>query len=76
MNPVKFEGDPPYTLPVAQDAGANAAGEIVEVTLRVIVPGKLPSPAPIRVQMTVDVARNLQSQLIPAIRMAEVRARQ
>jgi hypothetical protein len=70
-----FEGDPPYTLPPAQDASARAEGETVEVTLRVVVPGKLPSPAPIRVQMTADVARNLHAQLQPAIIMAEVRGR-
>jgi hypothetical protein len=55
MGKITFEGDPPYTLPVAQDASASAVDEAVEVTLRVDVPGNLPSPAPIRVQMTADV---------------------
>jgi hypothetical protein len=75
MGEIKYEGDPPYSLPVAQSASASAVDETVELTLRVIVPGKFPSPAPIRVQMTIDAARDLQAQMIPAIRMAEVRSR-
>ena len=76
MGTINFKGDPPYALLVAQDAGASAVGEIVEVTLHVVVPGKRPSPAPIRFQMTFEAAQNLQSQLIPAIRTAAVRAGQ
>jgi hypothetical protein len=75
MGKITFEGGPPYTLPVAQDASASAVDETVEVTLRVVVPGNLPSPAPIRVQMTADVARTLHAQLQPAIIVAEARAR-
>jgi hypothetical protein len=75
MGTINFKGDPPYELPIAQDAGASAVDEIVEVTLHVIVPGKRSSPAPIRVQMTIGAAANLKSQLEPAIRLAEIRAR-
>lgn len=75
MGIIKFEGDPPYALPVAQGASANAEGEAVALTLRVIGPGKRPSLVPIRVQMTFEVAQNLLAQLVPAMRMAGLRAR-
>jgi hypothetical protein len=75
MGDITFGGDPPYALPVAQSTSASAEGEIVEVVLRVSVPGKLPSPAPIRIQMTTEVARTLHAQLQPAIIVAEARAR-
>jgi hypothetical protein len=70
-----FEGDPPYDLPIAQSAEARSVDETVELTLRVSVPGKRPSPAPIRVQMTAEVARALSAQLQPAATMAELQAR-
>ena len=72
---VEFQGDPPYDLAPAQSAEAQAVDETVELTLRVIVPGKLPSPAPIRVQMTVAVAMALRTQLGSAVIEAEKRAR-
>jgi hypothetical protein len=75
MGAIRFEGDPPYALPVAQEASANPEGEGVALTLRVIVPGKPPSLVPIRVQMTFEVAQHLLAQLVPAMRMAEQRAR-
>jgi hypothetical protein len=75
MGTVEFQGDPPYDLPVAQTAEALAEGENVELTLRVSLPGKLPSPAPIRVQMTAAVARAVGGQMGAAATAAEMRAR-
>jgi hypothetical protein len=75
MGTIQFQGDPPYDLPVAQTAEAQAVGETAELILRVIVPGKLPSPAPIRVQMTAAVARGLSNQLQAVATTAEMRAR-
>ena len=75
MSEVHFKDDPPYDLPPAQSAEASAQGENVELTLRVIVPGKLPAPAPIRIQMTATVARTLAAQMQAAVIAAEMRAR-
>jgi hypothetical protein len=69
---IRFEGKPPYTLPIAQNVMARAEVGTVEVTLDMIAPGKEPSIVPVKVQMTVESARSLHSQLQPAITMAEV----
>jgi hypothetical protein len=73
MGKIKFEGNPPYALPMVQNVTTRAEGAVIELTLDVIVPGKEPSIAPIKVQMAVDSARSLRAQLQPAITMAEVR---
>jgi hypothetical protein len=52
MGNIKFEGSPPYALPIAQNVTARAEGAVVEMTLDVITPGKEPSIVPIKVQMT------------------------
>jgi hypothetical protein len=39
---VKFEGSPPYALPIVQNVMARAEGAVVEMTLEVITPGKEP----------------------------------
>src|SRR5262252_2277373 len=75
MGNIKFEGSPPYALPIAQHVTARAEGAVVEMTLEVITPGKEPSIVPIKVQMTSDSARSLRAQLQPAITMAEVHER-
>ena len=59
MGNIKFEGSPPYALPIAQNVTARAEGAVVEMTLDVITPGKEPSIVPIKVQMTPDSARSL-----------------
>ena len=58
MGNIKFEGSPPYALPIAQHVTARAEGAVVEMTLEVITPGKEPSIVPIKVQMTSDAARS------------------
>jgi hypothetical protein len=75
MGKIKFEGNPPYTLPIAQTVTARAEGVAVEMTLDVIAPGKEPSIVPIKVQLTLESARSLRAQLQPAITMAEVHQR-
>jgi len=47
MGNIKFEGNPPYALPIAQYVTARAEGAVVEMTLEVIVPGKEPSIVPV-----------------------------
>jgi len=75
MGNIKFEGSPPYALPIAQHVTARAEGAVVEMTLEVITPGKEPSIVRIKVQMTSVSARSLRAQLQPAITMAEVHQR-
>jgi hypothetical protein len=75
MGKIKFEGNPPYALPIVQNVTARAEGAAVELTLDVIASGKEPSLVPIKVQMMVDSARSLRAQLQPAITMAEVHQR-
>jgi hypothetical protein len=60
---IKFEGNPPYALPMVQNVTARPEGAVIEVTLDVIAPGKEPSIVPIKVQMAVDCARSLRVQL-------------
>jgi hypothetical protein len=74
MGEVNFPGEPPFDLPAAQGASATAAGEIVEVTLRVIAPGHGPGPQAVRTAMTWKVARQLLDQLGPAVLQAEMTA--
>ena len=75
MGNIKFEGNLPYALPIAQYVTARAEGVVIEMTLEVIVPGKESSIVPVKVQMTSDSARSLRAQLQPAITMAEVHQR-
>lgn len=67
-----FAGDPPFDLPAAHSAEAQAVDESVELTLRVMVSGKIPSPAPVRVRMTSAVARHLADQTVAAATKAEI----
>lgn len=72
---IVFDGDPPYDLPVAQAAEASAEGDTVLLTVRVILPGKLPSPAPVRVALPLSVAEALAAQIQPAVIAARARKR-
>jgi hypothetical protein len=49
MGNIKFEGSPPYALPIAQNVRARAEGAVVEMTLEVITPSKEPAIVPIKV---------------------------
>ena len=60
---IKFEGDPPYDLPVAQTAYSRPRGEIVEVILIVSVPGIQPEMVEVRVPMSRETAQALGAQL-------------
>ena len=46
MGNIKFEGRPPYILPIAQNVAARAEGAVVEMTLEVITSGKSPRLPP------------------------------
>ena len=56
MGNIKFEGSPPYALPIAQHVTARAEGAVVEMTLEVITAGKDPSIVPIKVRHLYDCA--------------------
>ena len=75
MGKIKFEGSPPYTLPLVQSVTARPGADMVDVTLEIIAPGKEPSLIPIKIPMMLDSAQNLKAQLDSAIRMSEVRQR-
>jgi hypothetical protein len=72
---IKFEGAPPFDLPVAQTAEALAVGETVEVILTVSLPDISPRLVQIRAQMTWKTARDLGIQLAPVSMTAEINAR-
>ncbi len=61
--PIRFEGNPPYHLPVVQSIEAVAEGEIVELVVHVWLTGKSPALASIRAQITAAVAKTLADQL-------------
>ena len=54
---IKFEGDPPYDLPVAQTAYSRPQGEIVEAVLIVSVPGIQPETVEVRAQIAANSGR-------------------
>jgi len=76
MGEITFTGEPPYSLPVAQSAGARALDTTVEVTLTVNVPDKLPPLVPVRIQLTVPVAQTLAVQIESAIPNAQAAGRE
>ena len=75
MGRVIFEFDPPYELPPVHTTSARAAGDSVEVTLHVFVPGQPSEPFPIRVRMTTETAIALTSELQTAAIAVELSAR-
>ena len=46
MSEVKFVGDPPFPLPLAQRAQADASGDSVVMTLYAVIDGQGPAPVP------------------------------
>jgi hypothetical protein len=76
MTLVKFEGDPPFALPVLQRATADAAGEAVELTVYVAIAAHGPEPVPVRASMTHGVALVLAERLKSAAVQAELAAAQ
>jgi hypothetical protein len=63
---VKFEGQPPFTLPEAKSAQAAVSDKSVAVTLYSQVEGQGPGLVSIAVQMPPDVALALATQLTHA----------
>ena len=71
---IRVEGEPPFSLPVAQRAIARAVNDAVEMTLHAIVPDRGPAPVPIRAMMTWRVAKTLAHEMTGAALQAELKA--
>ena len=71
MGEISFIGEPPYDLTLAKSTEAKAVDTTVEVTLFVDVPNKRIAPCPIRIAMTVPVARELILQIQSALSFAQ-----
>jgi hypothetical protein len=69
MTPLKFEGEPPFALPAVQSASAVARDEIVEMTLRVLVEGRLTT---VYARMSHQVADGFATQLPEAAQTAHM----
>jgi hypothetical protein len=72
---VTFVGEPPFQLPLLQNAQADALDETVLMTLYGLIDGHGPSPVPMMVQMTGKTALALSAQLSRAGLAAELKAR-
>jgi hypothetical protein len=66
MNLIKFEGEGPYALPVAQGAIAVERGGIVFATFSVVAPGQGPMPVRVEIGMTGTTADHLATMLLKA----------
>jgi hypothetical protein len=71
---VKFLGQSPFDLPIAQSVSASSLGEIVYVTLYVIAPEQGTTPVPVRCAMQWKHARELATQLTKESLTAEIHA--
>ncbi len=73
---IKFEGEPPFYLGIAEAASAHVLDTTVVVRVTVSVPEMRPKPVPVRFTLASDVAKALAEQLIMAVRMAEAHKQQ
>ncbi len=64
---VRFEGDPPFSLPAALGAVANARNGIVVATFSVVVPVLGPAPVPVEIGMMPTAADLLAKHLRSAV---------
>jgi hypothetical protein len=75
MMGIKFEGEPPFDLGLAQTASAQVLESTVVLRVTLSVPNVRPKPVPVRVTMTADVANTLLDHLATAVRTAELHKR-
>lgn len=69
---VRFEGEAPFHLPVAQSTAATGhGGNGVTATFYAILPDRGPRPQPVEIQMTTETAIALSGQLAAAARDAD-----
>ncbi len=68
---VKFEGEPPFYLGVAETAAAQVLDTNVVVRVTVSTPKACPKSVPVRFAISPEVAKSLAEQLVVAARTAE-----
>jgi hypothetical protein len=73
---VKFEGEPPFDLGVAQTVSAQVLDATVVLRVTVVVPEIRSKPVPVRFTMTAELARAFLGQFGTVVTMAELHRRQ
>jgi hypothetical protein len=68
---IKFEGEPPFHLGIAETASAHVLDTTVVVRVTVSAPEMRPQHVTVRFTVASDVAKVLAEQLLMAARMAE-----
>jgi hypothetical protein len=68
---IKFEGEPPFYLGVAETAAAQVLDTNVIVRVTVSTSKARPKSVPVRFTMAPEVAKSLAEQLVVAARTAE-----
>jgi len=68
---IKFEGEPPFHLGIAEMASAHVLDTTVVVRVTVSAPVMRPQHVTVRFTVASDVAKVLAEQLLMAARMAE-----
>ena len=69
---IKFEGEPPFYLGIAETISAQALDGSVVLRVTISVPKLRPKSVPVRFIIATDVAKALAEQLPIAVRMAEI----
>jgi hypothetical protein len=69
---IKFEGEPPFDLGVAETVSAQVLDATVVLRLTVVVPERRSKPVPVRFTMTAELARAFLGQLETVVTMAEL----
>ena len=73
---VKFEGEPPFDLGVAQTVSAQVLDATVVLRVTVVVPEIRSKPVTVRFTMTAELARAFLEQFGTVVTMAELHKRQ
>jgi len=73
---IKFEGEPPFYLGIAETVSAQALDGSVVLRVTISVPELRPKSVPVRFIIATDVAKALAEQLPIAVRMAEIQKQQ
>jgi hypothetical protein len=69
---IKFEGEPPFYMGVAETAAAQVLDTNVIVRVTVSTSKARPKSVPVRFTIAPEVAKSLAEQLVVAARMAEM----
>ena len=72
---IKFEGEPPFDLGVAQTVSAQVLDATVVLKVTVAVPEIRSKPIPVRFTMTAELAKAFLDQFGTVVTMAELHKR-